>query len=94
MTDEENKTNESTHEDKMKKKLANEQNEAKQTINAHTMEIKTLSDTITELLEKEDFTEEDLDRAFELADEIQEQYEDVIALLFKIRDTLPLSSET
>lgn len=70
-----------------------QQKEEKQTINLQLINIKNLSDSITELMEKENFLEEDLDRAFELADEIQEKYEDIIAQLFYIRDKLPVSNE-
>ena len=71
----------------------NEQNEKKQEVNSCTMEIKKLSDSITSLMDKEIFQEEDLDKAFEIADDIQEKYEEIIALLFDIRDKLPVSNE-
>lgn len=92
MAEHEEQQREATKEEQRKEKIANKQNEAKQTINEHSLNIKNLADSITALMEKEDFLEEDLDRSFELADEIQEQYEEIIALLFDIRDRLTFLS--
>ena len=64
------------------------QNEIKDKINSHILEIKNHSDSVLSIVGKEDFQEEDLDRAFETADSIQEQYEEIIALLFEMRDRL------
>jgi hypothetical protein len=69
-------------------KLLELQKERKSSINANAIEIKNLSDVITTLMDKEDFLAEDLDKAFAVADEIQEKYEDIIAQLFDLRDRM------
>ena len=90
MADNEEKQHEE-EEKKQQEKIRNYQNEKKQAIKTFTIEIKNLSDSITTLMDKENLLEEDLDRAFDLGDEIQEKYEEIIALLFDIRSIPPMS---
>lgn len=57
-------------------------------IDDHLSRIKGLSDSITSLMGKEEFTEADLDKAFELNDAIQQEYDAITGLLFDLRDVL------
>jgi hypothetical protein len=57
-------------------------------INPFIIEIKNLADSLTSLMGKEPFLEADLDNAFELNDAIQEQTQEITALLFDMRDTI------
>ena len=66
------------------------QKKMKDKINLRILEIKNLSDSVLSIIERENFQEEDLDQAFEAADSIQEQYEEIIALLFETRDRLKI----
>jgi hypothetical protein len=64
------------------------QKEIKDSINPYITEIKNLADSLTSLLGKEPFLEADLDSAFDLNDAIQEQTQEINALLFEVRDTI------
>ena len=64
------------------------QNEIKKDINTHVLEIKKLSESLISVMGKEPFKEADLDSAFDMADAIQEQSQDITALLFDLRDNL------
>ena len=64
------------------------QKEIKDGINPFIIEIKNLADSLTSLMGKEPFLEADLDSAFDLNDAIQEQTQEITALLFDLRDTI------
>ena len=64
------------------------QQEIKDNINPIIIEIKNLSDSFIALLEKKEFTEADLDNAFDINDAMQEQAQEINALLFELRDTI------
>lgn len=64
------------------------QQEAKNSINNSIAEIRRLSDSLTSLMGKEPFSEPDLDSSFDLNDAIQQQTEEINALLFELRDTI------
>jgi|APFre7841882724_1041349.scaffolds.fasta_scaffold67581_1 hypothetical protein len=64
------------------------QREIKENISPFINETKNLADSLVALLTKEPFLEADLDKAFELIDAIQEQNNEINALLFDIRDTI------
>ena len=64
------------------------QQEIKDNINPLVIEIKNLADSFLALLEKKEFTEADLDNAFDLNDTMQEQAQEINALLFELRDTI------
>jgi len=68
--------------------IAVQQKEIKDNINPFIIEIRNLADSLTALLGKEPFLEADLDSAFNLNDAIQEQTQDINALLFEMRDTI------
>lgn len=69
-----------------------DKNVMKKEINAsiddHLSRIKEISDSITSLMGKEEFIEADLDKAFELNDSIQQEYDAITGLLFDLRDVL------
>ena len=60
----------------------------KDNISPCILEIKHLADSFLAVLEKTEFTEADLDSAFDLNDAIQEQTQDINAFLFEMRDTI------
>ena len=64
------------------------QQEIKDNINPIIIEIKNLSDSFIALLEKKEFTEADLDNAFDINDAMQEQAQEINAMLFELRDTI------
>jgi hypothetical protein len=64
------------------------QKEIKDNINPYITEIKRLADDFLVALEKKEFKEADLDEAFDLNDAIQEQTQEINALLFDMRDTI------
>jgi hypothetical protein len=64
------------------------QKEIKDGINPFIIEIKSLAESLTSLMTKESFLEADLDSAFDLNDAIQEQTQEINALLFEMRDTI------
>ena len=64
------------------------QKEIKESIDPLLAEIRNLSDSLTALMLKEPFLEADLDNAFDLNDAIQEQTQEINALLFDMRDTI------
>ena len=64
------------------------QKEIKDGINPFIIEIKSLADSLTSLMGKENLLEADLDSAFDLNDAIQEQTQEINALLFDMRDTI------
>jgi hypothetical protein len=68
--------------------IAARQNEIKSDIKNRIIEIITLSESLTSLMAIEKFREDDLDKAFEVNDAIQEQFEEINALLFDLRDNL------
>jgi hypothetical protein len=68
--------------------IAARQNEIKNNINNFITEIKSLSESFGSLMAIEKFSEDDLDKAFDANDAIQEQCQEINALLFDLRDTL------
>ncbi|MDQ7787550.1 MAG: hypothetical protein RDU01_08070 [Thermodesulfovibrionales bacterium] len=79
---------EKTTDDKKEEKKARQQ-EITNNIQTHIIQIKTTADLFTALLTgKEVFTEENLDAAFEYNDQIEEQVQEIIALLFDLRDNM------
>ena len=62
--------------------------EIKDGINPFIIEIKKLADSLTSLMGKEPFLEADLDSAFDLNDAIQEQTQEINAMLFEMRETI------
>ena len=64
------------------------QKEIKEGINPYIVEIRNLTDSLSLLMEKEPFLEADLDSAFDLNDAIQEQTQEINALLFDMRETI------
>ena len=64
------------------------QKEIKDSINPFIIEIKSLAESLASLMGKEPFLEADLDSAFDLNDAIQEQTQEITALLFDMRDTI------
>jgi hypothetical protein len=68
--------------------IAVRQKEIKDSITPYITEIKRLADAFLAALEKNDFKEADLDNAFDLNDAIQEQTQEINALLFEMRDTI------
>ena len=64
------------------------QKEIKDNISPYLAEIKRLADAFFAALEKKEFKEADLDGAFDLNDAIQEQTQEINALLFDMRDTI------
>jgi len=64
------------------------QKEIKDAIIPYIDEIKKLADSLRSMLPREPFQEADLDSAFDLNDAIQEQTQDINALLFELRDTI------
>lgn len=55
-------------------------------ITDNVAKIKNISDSLMPLIGKDKLTEDDLSSAFALADQIQEACEEIIALLFELRD--------
>jgi hypothetical protein len=70
------------------KAIAVRQKEIQESINPYVIEIKNLSDSLITIMGKETLLEADLDSAFELNDAIQEQSQEITALLFDLRDTI------
>ena len=68
--------------------IAARQKEIKDSIDPYIVEIKNLAASLTSLLGKEPFLEADVDSAFDLNDSIQEQTQEINALLFDMRDTI------
>ena len=64
------------------------QKEIKDGINPFIIEIKSLADSLTSLMGKENLLEADLDSAFDLNDAIQEQTQEINAMLFEMRETI------
>jgi len=64
------------------------QKEIKDGINPFIIEIKSLAESLASLMGKEPFLEADVDSAFDLNDAIQEQTQEINALLFEMRDTI------
>ncbi len=64
------------------------QKEIKGSIAPYIVEIRKLADSLESVLGKEPFAEADLDDAFDLNDAIQEQTQEINALLFDLRSTL------
>ena len=73
---------------KREEKLLAIQNTIKSSINTCILEMKNLSDALASLMEKEIFTEEDIVNAFEKIDAVEEQSQEISALLFSLRDTV------
>jgi hypothetical protein len=68
--------------------IATRQKEIKGDIKNRILEIKTLSESLTSLMAVEKFKEDNLDKAFDVNDAIQEQCQEINALLFDLRDNL------
>jgi len=82
-------TNSEEQTDKQLQEKIAKQNETKNTISKHIHEMKTIAESFTALLTgKEPFTEEDLDTVFELNDALEEQTQEITALLFDLRDKI------
>lgn len=71
--------------DEMNEKLQR-QREIKNSIAPFITEIRNLTDSLESILAKEPFSEADLDDAFDLNDAIQEQTQEINALLFDLRN--------
>jgi hypothetical protein len=70
------------------KAIAARQKEIKDSINPYIIEIKSLAESLASLLGKAPFLEADVDSAFDLNDAIQEQTQEINAMLFDMRDTI------
>jgi hypothetical protein len=68
--------------------IAARQIEIKTDINNLIIEIKNLSESLTSLMAIEKIKEDDLDKAFDINDALQEQCQEINALLFDLRDNL------
>jgi|GEM_PF-2325915 len=64
------------------------QQEIKDSIKPYLTEIKSLADSFLAALEKKEVNEAALDNAFDLNDAIQEQTQEINALLFDLRVTI------
>ena len=64
------------------------QQEIKDSIKPLLIEIKNLADSFLAALDKNEVSESELDNNFNLNDAIQEQTQEINALLFEIRDTI------
>ncbi|MEW6214928.1 MAG: hypothetical protein AB1478_06975 [Nitrospirota bacterium] len=54
----------------------------------HFSKIKSLSDSGVSLMNKvEEFDENDISKAFDITDEIQEECEEIVGLLFELRES-------
>ena len=69
------------------KKLAR-QNELKGGLSTHVSDIRKNSELLASLTAIEVFQEADLDNAFEITDAIQDSVQEIIALLFDLRDNI------
>ena len=73
---------------KQEEKILEIQNNIKSSINTCILEMKNLSDSLMSLVGKENFLEEDITTAFDKIDAIEEQSQEISALLFSLRDTI------
>ena len=64
------------------------QNELKGGLSTHVSDIKKNAELLSSLLAIEVFQEADLDNAFEITDAIQDSVQEIIALLFDLRDSI------
>lgn len=63
--------------------------EIKANLIQHYSNIKSLTESVTPLMDKiEEFTEEDLSKAFDISSGIEEEAEKIIRLLFDLRDLI------
>ena len=64
------------------------QNELKGGLSTHVSDIKKNAELLSSLTAIEVFQEADLDNAFEFTDAIQDSVQEIIALLFDLRDNI------
>jgi hypothetical protein len=64
--------------------------EIRNSISGHISKIEGISELLTSLMKKEEFNQDDLSKAFDMADEIQAESEEITGLLFVLRDRLNL----
>ena len=65
-----------------------QQKEIKESIKPYLIEIKSLADSFLAALEKKEVSEPEIDNAFDLNDAIQEQTQEINALLFDLKITI------
>ncbi len=74
-------------EEQEKKRTIRLEAQSKEKILQHLIKIKSISDMLISIIDKEEIIDEELENAIDLVDEIQVQSEDLIQILFDVRDT-------
>jgi len=69
-------------------KVLARQKQIKDQIGPHILEIQKLLDSLTTIMGKENFQDNDLEGVFDTMDAIQEQSNEIEELLFSLRDTI------